>query len=402
MDSPRGGRPSQVRPRPPSNGRPAPVRARPVPPSPTRLARHRRIERRRDLPLVAKAALALAVVALGFSIVWVGSSGVAPVIGAIAGGLGGVVGRIGDAVASQSPTPPPTVSDAPSIVAPENPYTSDELLDVTVNVPLPVVGQEGYSVRLWVTLKDVPPEAVAEVPVGPTATLLVAGVTLAPGRNDIQASIVGPGGESERSAVATWVLDAVPPRVTITSPENNAKISKTSVRIKGKTQARSTVLVLNDANGATASVEADKDGLFEVVVAVAVGTNAVTVTVTDPAGNANSKTITLRKGSGKLGVRLTGSIYQFRVSRLPRDATFSVAVTGPDGRPVTGATALFTVTVPGLEAIVSGEVSTGKSGTATFTTRIPAGATKGSGLASVLVRTEDYGTGTDRQVLTVK
>jgi hypothetical protein len=69
---------------------------------------------------------------------------------------------------------------------------------------------------------------------------------------------------------------------------------------------------------------------------------------------------------------------------------------------VSGATALFTVTVPGLEAIVSGEVATGKSGAATFTTRIPAGATRGSGLASVLVQTDDYGTGTDRQVLTVK
>lgn len=402
MDSPRGGRTSQVRPRPPSNGRPAPVRARPVPPSPTRLARHRRIERRRDLPLIAKAALALAVVALGVSIVWVGSSGVAPVIGAIASGLGGVVGRIGDAVASQSPTPPPAVSDAPTIAEPENPYTSDELLDVTVNVPLPVVGQEGYSVRIWVTLKDTPREVVAEVPVGPTATLLVAGVTLDAGRNDIQASIVGPGGESELSAVATWVLDTVPPKITITSPDNNSKVSKTTVRIKGKTQARSTVLVRNDANGATASAEADKDGLFEVVVAVAVGTNPVTVTVTDPAGNANSKTITLRKGSGKLGVTLTGSIYQFRASKLPRDASFTVTVTGPDGRPVPGATALFTVTVPGLEAIVSGEVATNKSGTATFTTRIPSGATRGSGLASVLVQTDDYGTGTDRQVLTVR
>lgn len=371
-------------------------------PSPARLARHRRIERRRDLPLVAKALLAVAIVALGVSIVWVGSSGIAPVVGTIAGGLGGVVGRIGEAVASQSPTPPPAISDAPSVVAPENPYTSDELLDVTVNVPVAVIGQEGYSVRLWVTLKDTPRETVAEVPVGLTATLLIPGVTLAAGRNDIQASIVGPGGESELSAVTTWVLDAVPPKIKIISPANNASVSKTTVRIKGQTQARSTVLVRNDANGATASAEADKDGLFEVRLAVTNGINPVTVTVTDPAGNANSKTINLRKGSGKLQVSLTGTIYRFRTSKLPLNVTFTAAVTGPDGKPVPGATVLFTVTIPGLEAIVSGESRTNAGGTASFTTRIPAGATPGSGLASVLVTTEDDGTGTDRQVLTVR
>ena len=77
-------------------------------------------------------------------------------------------------------------------------------------------------------------------------------------------------------------------------------------------------------------------------------------------------------------------------------------MTGPDGRRVAGASALFTVTIPGLEAIVSSELVTNRSGAATFTTSIPKGALPGSGLASVLVTTDDYGQTTDRQVLTVK
>jgi hypothetical protein len=89
--------------------------------------------------------LAVAIVAVAASIAWIGSGGIGPVVTGIAGSFGGIVGRIGEAVASQSPTAPPLVSDAPTIAPPENPYTSDELLDVTVNVPPMVVGQDGTS-----------------------------------------------------------------------------------------------------------------------------------------------------------------------------------------------------------------------------------------------------------------
>ena len=82
--------------------------------------------------------------------------------------------------------------------------------------------------------------------------------------------------------------------------------------------------------------------------------------------------------------------------------TFTVQVTDPDGAPVADADALFTVSVPGLEAIVSGEIKTNENGTARFTTSIPKGAMQGSGLATVLVDTGEFGTLTDRQVLTVR
>ena len=70
--------------------------------------------------------------------------------------------------------------------------------------------------------------------------------------------------------------------------------------------------------------------------------------------------------------------------------------------PFTPPTALFTVSVPGLEAIVSGQIKTNENGTARFTTSIPKGAMKGSGLATVLVDTGEFGNLTDRQVLTVR
>lgn len=401
MDSRRGGRPPQVRPRPPSTGRPAPVKVRPIAPSPTRLARHRRIERRRGLPLAAQAFLAVSIGLLGLTILWVASGSVGPFVSSVVRGVGGFVGDVGNLVSSPSPTAAPPISGAPSVRPPDEAYTNIETVDVTVNVPPDVVGRTGFTVRLWDTVGDAPATIVAEAPVGQLAALVIPGVTLASGRNDVQASILGPSGETERSSVVTWVLDQTIPKITIISPKDNAAVTTARVTIKGKTQASSAVVLRNDANSATASAQADADGLFQLDVAVASGINGLTITATDPAGNANSLVLTLRKGSGKMVVSLTGSVYRFSASKLPRDATFTVSVTGPDGKPVAGAIALFTVTVPGLEAIVSSEIPTGSDGRASFSTQIPKGAMAGTGLASVLVTAPDSSTGTDRQVLTV-
>jgi hypothetical protein len=402
MDSRSGGRPPQVRPRPASTGRANPVKTRPVQPSPTRLARYRRVERRRALPLPIKAAMAASVVLLSMGILWVASGAVGPAVGGAVKGLGEVVSSIGNVVSSPAATEPPAIADAPSIVAPDEPYTNDDVIDLTVNVPAGWVGKEGYTVRLWVTLPDKEPELLDEVAVGPTSVLVIPEVELQKGRNDFQASVNGPGGEGEPSGVATWVLDQSRPKITITSPKASSSTTRDSVTVKGKTQARSTVRVRNTLTAAVTTVEAGKDGLFAAKVGVSSGINEITITATDPAGNPNTESITVRKGSGDMAVTLTGSAYRFTAKRLPRTVTFTVVVSDPDGRRMSGAVALFTVSVPGLEAIVSDERLTNRSGVASFTTSIPKGALPGSGLASVLVTTDSYGQKTDRQVLTVR
>jgi hypothetical protein len=358
MDPRNGGRTSQVRPRPSSNGKPRRVKRRPVQPSPTRLVGYRRLERRRGLPFVAKGLLAISIIAMGGYVLWMASGGVGPVLASIVRGFGGFVETVGIAVSSPDPTEAPTVSGAPVISPPEQPYTNAESVDVTVTVPKSIAGQSGYTVQLWATVPDTEPAIVASVPIGATSVLRIPGVALAKGRNDIQASIVGPGGESERSVVVTWVLDVVKPKVQVLSPKDGAAISKATTTIKGKTQGGSTVRLNDDVNGATASVKADADGLWEASIAVGEGLNTITITITDPAGNVNTGTLSLRRGSGQLKASLSGSAYRFKVKALPKQVSFTVVVTGPGGGRLSGATALFTVSVPGLEAIVSGEVRT--------------------------------------------
>ncbi len=340
--------------------------------------------------------------ALGIGILWVVSGAFGPFVGGVVNGFGGLVATVGAAVGSAPPTEAPPTSDAPSIVTPAEPYTNDDAVDVTVNVPQDIVGDAQYTLRLYVAVGDAEPTLVVEQPIGQTSVQLIPSVALEKGRNAFQASIVGPGGESERSAIATWVLDTSKPKLTIISPADGSSTNKDNVTIKGKTQAGSSVRLKNDDNGATTTVDANKDGLFEGKIRISPGLNAIQITTVDPAGNPNDASITIRKGSGKTTAKLTATAYQFRTNGLPKSVTFTVQVTDPDGKPIADATALFTVSVPGLEAIVSGEIKTNENGTARFTTSIPKGAMRGSGLATVLVDTDEFGTLTDRQVLTVR
>jgi Glucodextranase, domain B len=267
-------------------------------------------------------------------------------------------------------------------------------------VPAAVTGLEGYSVRLYVTLPDAEADLVTEEPVGATSVQVLPNVQLANGHNDFQASIMGPGGESDLSAVTTVVLDTSKPKVIVISPKDNAQVTRPQVTIKGKSQAGSSVRLQNGANGAIATVKAGKDGLWDAVLAVANGNNVISITATDQAGNTNTGELRLVKGSGVMTASLSGSSYRFRASKLPKRLTLTVSVLGADGKPLAGATALFTISVPGLEAIVSGELTTSRAGTASFSTMIPKGATKGGGLATVIVTAKDEDDATDRQVLT--
>jgi hypothetical protein len=352
------------------------------------------------LPLIAQGLLAVAVVMLGAAVLWAGSGGIGPAVASLAGAFGGAFDRV---TATPSPTASAVepVAGAPLIAAPEEPYTNLDTVDVSVSVPTDVAGRAGFTVRLWVTVPDEPTTLVGQAAVGPTSTVVLAGVPLAAGRNDFQATILSPAGESDPSPVVYWVLDQAPPKVTISSPKDGAAVNGDAVTIQGKTQGRSSIVAHNEANGATATATASEDGTFEAVIPIAAGTNGITVTATDPARNANSIVVTVRRGSGRLTASVAATSYRFSIAKLPISVEFVVTVTDPDGRPLGGATALFTVTVPGLEAIVSSELVTAGDGTAVFRTRIASGAMVGTGLVSVLVTDAQHGTATDRQVLTI-
>ena len=128
MDPRRGDRPAQVRPRPPSTGRPAPVRTRPVTPSPARLSGYRRIERRARPAPRLQGVPRRGVVVLGGAILWVGSGQVGPFVSGVVRGFGGFVSQVGAVAGAPAHDRGPGLADAPTIRAPEQPYTNRDVL----------------------------------------------------------------------------------------------------------------------------------------------------------------------------------------------------------------------------------------------------------------------------------
>lgn len=349
------------------------------------------------MPFIGRLILALALVALGLGVLYVGMGGLGKVVGALGSTVGGFVEGV-TATASPRPSFVP-ISDAPTIKAPEEPYTADATTDLSITVPSGIVGDSAYKLRIYLALKDQAPAPIDEVPIaGPTT---IVPVTLTKGINDFTVTVVGPSGESDPSAVVRFVLDKAPPKITIQSPKNGAIVNRKSVVIKGKTQARTTLIARNAANGTSITADALADGTFSLTIALAKGVNAITIDGTDPAGNVSEAKLSIKRGTGKLTVSLSASAYQIRRSSLPETIRLSAVVNDPDGQPLAGADVTFTLSIPGIPTVTL-EGKTSANGKATFTTTIPKGADKGQGSATVLVSSTDFGSAEDYTVITIK
>jgi hypothetical protein len=348
--------------------------------------------------MVVKLALIVLVLALGAGVLYVGMRG----FGSVVGGLGSTFGGFVKGVTS-TPSPRPSligISDAPSLEQPLEPYTSEPSVDLVVTVPADMVGDTNHQIRLYVTLPGQPPTRIQETPIADTAKTVIPGVELTNGINDFSVTIFGPSGESDPSTVVRYVLDAAPPKITITSPKANAIVNGQAVTIKGKTQARTTLLAHNQANASSVAGTAGTDGTFSLSLALATGVNKISITGTDPAGNVTTTTLTVRRGTGELTVVLSASTYRIRRSKLPEPVTLYATATDPDGRALGGADVTFTLSMPGIPTI-SIDVKTGADGRASFRTTVPKGATVGQGSAAVLVTSSAFGSTQDYTVITI-
>ncbi len=350
------------------------------------------------MPLAARLALVVAVVALAAVVVTTVTGALPRIVSTFGTALGGItaaVSRTPLPVASQLPIAAP-----PALDAPQNPYTNKATTDLTGTVPSEVVGRPGFVIRIYVAVPDQPAVPVRDVGVGETTAFVVAGLRLEPGRNNISASLVGPGGESEPSSVITFIRDQSKPTITVTTPRNKATVNGATVKITGKTKSRATVVARNEANGTAATAAAGSNGAFSLQVPLSPGTNGIALTATDLAGNVGTAVLTVRRGPRNLGIAVTASSYRISAARLPRTIELRAVVTDPNGGQLAGQSVTFTLTIPGVPAITGQDVTDG-SGTATFRTTIPAGATQGTGLGTAFVSTGQFGDASGRVSITI-
>jgi hypothetical protein len=352
--------------------------------------------RRRPVPLVTRVLLGLSVIALAGATFVVARGGMNPILSTLGAGFASAFDRL-------TATPVPTPTDilptrSPLISSPTQPYTREASVDLDISLPADVAGDAGAKVRIYLALEGLAPAPVLDVPVGVTSRLIVP-FDLTVGRNDITATAFLNGVESEPSPIVTWILDQDPPKITISSPRDGATIGSRNAKISGATQAGSTIIARNQANGTAVSTTAGQDGLFEVTLPVVAGVNEVAFTVTDPAGNRAEDTLTIKQGSAKMRAHLIASLYQISVSKHPSFLQLTVQVDDPDGEPLANATAFFTLQIPGL-APISNSVVTNANGRAVFTTPLVGALSTGGGQATVLVSHELYGESSDRVGLT--
>ena len=394
----RHGRPSQVRPRPPSTGRPAPAKAKSRAPSPGRLSAHRRVETTRRLALPFRLLFIAAVVGLGAGVLFAATGGVGRVADVLGNTLGGLVS---DITATPSPSViPPSIANAPTLSQPDEPYTNEQTVDLVGTVPQDAL-VFGNRIRIYVAIGDGEPGILTEIPVGQTVRFVIPQVTLSEGPNAFKATIVSDAGESDPSPVVTYVYDATAPRIVIAAPKNGAVVNAKDVKVTGETQARSEVRITNATTKLSVQGTADDSGRFSITVPIAAGQNDISVVCIDPAGNHSNVVLSVLKGSGKLVASLTSSAYSIKRSKLPERVTLTASVADPDGRPMEGARVTFALAVPGVPAVTSKGILTGGDGTATWTTTIPKGATLGQASATAIVKTSAFGQTTDGTVINI-
>lgn len=344
--------------------------------------------------------LIVAVAALGLGVLLIASGG----LGRVATAVGSTfAGFVSDITATPAPSAnDATVADAPVLDAPAESYTNQPSVDLIGTVPADVVGNTDDRIRIYVAIGNGASAPITELPVGDSQHFLVPDLKLSEGTNIFQATIIGADDrESERSAAVSYILDTSKPRITVKSPKNKAIVNAKAVQIVGQTQARSALSARNATTNTTVNGSADGAGAFAIVVPLGTGTNTIQITATDPAGNVNTATMTLRHGTGVLTAHLSASAYRIRVSKLPEPVTLVVIVTDPDGRALAGADVTFTLTVPGEPPIASSQITTSSTGRASFSTNLPRGATKGEVQVAAVIETPKDGNTTVTSVITL-
>jgi hypothetical protein len=308
-------------------------------------------------------------------------------IGALAGGIGDAFGNSLARLTSQAPAtvPPSGLSlDTPVIDTPLNGgYTTDSSIPIQGNVPASVVGKSGYKVNVYLLADNGSQRKVASVEVGGTTRFITTPVTLTEGANKLVATLAWSSGEGQPSPVVTYILDTKPPKITISSPKHEAKVNSSTVDVSGSTDAGATVAIRNEAapGGSLNSVTVGADGKYTLTVNVVAGSNTIDVTSTDQAGNSATTSVTVTRSYGQLAAHLAISPSKFHTHTTLKLTTHASSF---GGAPLSGASVTFTVAIQGLAPMVSPELTTDSSGTATWQVAVT-GATAGTGQASVLV-----------------
>lgn len=253
-----------------------------------------------------------------------------------------------------SPTPPPPSLEPgrPTLNEPSEAITAAATVTISGSLPQDLLEKSDALIRIIITRDDGSTITGAEIEMPRTPGFDVSQIPLSSGSNQIEAVVVVNGVEGTRSAPITIVRDTTAPSLTVKAPAPGAILSGDSVAVTGKTDKDIDVQVRNETTGTIESGRSTTKGAFSIDIALRDGTNVLTVTATDGAGNQTSKSVEISTSAsvGRISIILNpGTIIlskkpiAFRITATATDSTGAAAanvrvcmyVTAPGAAPST-------------------------------------------------------------------
>ncbi|RLT21987.1 MAG: hypothetical protein DWI31_01280 [Candidatus Aquidulcis sp.] len=286
---------------------------------------------------------------------------------------------------SGSPTPPPASVEPgrPTLSEPGEPITAASTITVSGTLPQDLLEQSDAIIRIIITREDGSEITGAEITMPKTAGFDVAKIPLAAGSNVIEAVVVINGVEGTRSAPITVVRDTSAPSLTITAPAPGEIMNGDSVTVTGKTDKDIDVQVRNETTGTIESGRSTVKGAFSIGITLRDGTNVLTITATDGAGNQTSKSVELSTSAsvGRISIILNpGTI----ILSTRKDFLITATATDSTGAPAANVQVCMYVTATGAPPSAPVCVTSDVNGRAAWTYAFPNNFnTEGRGLVTV-------------------
>ncbi len=284
-----------------------------------------------------------------------------------------------------SPTPPPASVEPgrPTLTEPGEPITAAATITISGTLPQDLLEKSDAIIRIIITRDDGSVITGAEISMPKTAGFDIAKIPLSAGSNVIEAVVVVNGVEGGRSASITVVRDTTPPALTITTPTPGAILNGDSVTVTGKTDKDIDVQVRNETTGTIESGRSTAKGAFSIGITLRNGTNLLTITATDGAGNqtATSVEISTSASVGRISIILNpGTI----ILSSRKDFLITSTATDSTGAPATNVRVCMYVSAPGAQPSTPLCVISDVNGRAAWTYALPDNFnTEGSGFVTV-------------------
>jgi hypothetical protein len=244
-------------------------------------------------------------------------------------------GRQNAAVASAPPPPPLT------LLAPATAVTQAARVDVNAIRPPGLRQDQTYVIRLYVN-----GSVVRERELPPEDEFVLGAVPLDQGSNSIRASLVGDGGEGQRSPELTITRDDVAPVIEVSGPASGERVYTHEAALVGRTEAGASLTVTSVATDEDIDVSLRDDGGFAATLALEIGENRFLLRSTDVAGNASSSRLTIVRAPSSASLTLSIDPDDLLRSDLPRSVIMTAFVRDEVGQPVDGVEVTFSVSPP--------------------------------------------------------